>query len=142
MDFSTVKSIVIPEGSVTKITSSDGTILWQKATVSYDYSGTATASNSTYLTCNTGYMGTTSIESIADYLIVRQGSTTDGDIVVRIENGVATLGDGTTTTNFEMAFSGPSTQPIGVKFDYVYYGEDGNEVECYFNGTYNWYFNV
>lgn len=35
MDFSTVKNITIPEGSVSKITDSQGTVLWQKAPTLY-----------------------------------------------------------------------------------------------------------
>ena len=35
MDFSQVKSLTIPEGEVTKITDSSGSVLWQKITQSW-----------------------------------------------------------------------------------------------------------
>lgn len=48
MNFADVKSIIIPQGSVDKITNASGTVLWQKP-VEYEFYGTKTVSNSSNL---------------------------------------------------------------------------------------------
>ena len=48
MNFADVKSIIIPQGSVDKITNSSGTVLWQKP-IDFEFYGTKTVSNSSNL---------------------------------------------------------------------------------------------
>lgn len=144
-DTHTIEIAEVVEKAVTQITDASGRVIWavqggggEGSTP--DYSGTVTVSNSNSIQCNanTNIGVGNNAEKVTDIVIVLQGSASGDGVVTCVENGVATLSDGTEIAiDVDLLYISYSQ---GVTINV--YGESDSGDEAVFDGTYAWSFNV